>query len=217
MPDLAKLDAILSELKSFNARLVAVSKTKPADAVREVLNHGHADFGENYVQELVEKQSRLPSSVNWHFIGHLQTNKVKQIAGFVHLIHGIDSIKALTEVNKQGIAFNRIIDVLIQVHIAREDSKYGLAPDVLSDFMNQAVNLQLPNVRIRGLMGMATFTDDETQIGSEFRNLRKLFDQHQSGSPHFDTLSMGMSSDYKIALKEGSNMVRIGSMIFGDR
>jgi pyridoxal phosphate enzyme (YggS family) len=217
MPDLIKLDAILSELKKFNARLIAVSKTKPVDEIQQVLRHGHNDFGENYVQELVDKHPQLPDSVNWHFIGHLQTNKVKQIAGFVHLIHGIDSIKALTEVNKQGIAFNRIIDVLIQVHIAREDSKYGVAPDALNDFLHQSVNLQLPNVRIRGLMGMATFTDDETQIGSEFRNLRKLFDQHQSGSPHFDTLSMGMSSDYKIALKEGSNLVRIGSMIFGDR
>lgn len=217
MPDLVKLDAILSELKSCNARLVAVSKTKPVDAIREVLDHGQVDFGENYVQELLDKQPQLPDSVNWHFIGHLQTNKVKQIAGFVHLIHGIDSLKALQEVNKQGIAFNRIVDVLIQVHIAEEESKYGVPPGSLETFMQEAVNLQLPNVRIRGLMGMATFTENEIQIGTEFRNLRKLFDQHKSAASHFDTLSMGMSSDYKIALKEGSNMVRIGSVIFGDR
>lgn len=217
MPDLAKLDAIQAELKYYNAQLIAVSKTKPVEAIRDVLAHGQIDFGENYVQELVDKHPQLPDSVHWHFIGHLQTNKVKQIAGFVHLIHGIDSLKALAEVNKQGLAFNRIINVLIQVHIAQEESKYGVSPVSLAAFMDQAAGLSIPHVRIRGLMGMATFTEDESRIRSEFRNLRKQFDQFKSQSPHFDTLSMGMSSDYKIALEEGSNMVRIGSMIFGER
>lgn len=217
MPDLIKLDAILSELKKFNARLVAVSKTKPAGEIQQVLQHGHHDFGENYVQELVDKHPQLPDSVNWHFIGHLQTNKVKQLAGFVHLIHGIDSLKALSEVNKQGIHFNRVIDVLIQVHIANEESKFGVPPDDINRFMDQSTALALSNVRIRGLMGMSTFTDNVSQIRTEFKNLRKCFDQFSGIIPDFDILSMGMSSDYKIALDEGSSLVRIGSMIFGDR
>ena len=217
MPDLLKLDSILSELEKYRATLVAVSKTRPVNDIRQVLQHGHLDFGENYVQELVEKHQQMTEPVRWHFIGHLQTNKVKQIAGFVHLIHGIDSTRALTEVNKQGMAFNRMVDVLIQVHIAREESKYGVPPDQLETFLQQAGEMQLPHVRIRGLMGMATFTEDEIQIRNEFKSLRKKFEIHQSASPHFDTLSMGMSSDYRLALEEGSNMVRIGSAIFGER
>lgn len=215
MPDLKKLDAILDGLKPYNARLVAVSKTKPAADIRAVLDHGHADFGENYVQELVSKQPELPSSVNWHFIGHLQSNKVKLIAGFIHLIHGVDSLSALKEINKQAAAHNRDIEVLIQVHIAREESKYGVTPDQLPEFLSQAGSMGLDRLRIRGLMGMATFTDDENIIRTEFRGLRKLYDSYASET--FNILSMGMSSDYLIALDEGSNMVRIGSMIFGDR
>jgi pyridoxal phosphate enzyme (YggS family) len=211
------------ELDTANTTLVAVSKTKPAEDIQVLYDLGQRDFGENYVQELVEKQSSLPRDIQWHFIGHLQSNKVKLIAPFVHLIHAIDSFKLLLEVNKQAEKNNRVIDVLLQMHVADEETKFGMDTTDIFEFMEyyQAQKDQLKNVRIRGLMGMATFTDDETQIREEFRELRTRFNAMKQTDflfkDYFDTLSMGMSSDYRLAIAEGSTMVRIGSMLFGAR
>ena len=214
---------IVKEAESAKATLVAVSKTKPIEAIKELYEIGHRDFGENYVQELVEKQNQLPPDIHWHFIGHLQSNKVKYIASFVHLIHGIDSIKLLKEVNKQAFKINRTIDVLLQVHIAQEETKFGLDEKELDELFSveKSKELQeLTHVRIRGLMGMASFSDDKVLVRNEFRVLKRLFDKH-AGSPaancQMDILSMGMSGDYQIALDEDSNMVRIGSLLFGSR
>jgi pyridoxal phosphate enzyme (YggS family) len=214
---------LTNELAADDLTLVAVSKTKPVEDIRALYDLGQRDFGENYVQELVEKQPLLPADVRWHFIGHLQSNKVKLIAPFVHLIHAIDSFKLLLEVNKQAEKNNRTIDVLIQMHIADEETKFGMDTTEIFEFMEyyQAQKDQLKNVRIRGLMGMASFTDNETQIRDEFRKLRTRFDAMKQTDflfkDYFDTLSMGMSSDYKMAIQEGSTMVRIGSMLFGAR
>jgi len=214
---------LTNELAADDLTLVAVSKTKPVEDIRALYDLGQRDFGENYVQELVEKQPLLPADVRWHFIGHLQSNKVKLIAPFVHLIHAIDSFKLLLEVNKQAEKNNRTIDVLIQMHIADEETKFGMDTTEIFEFMEyyQAQKDQLKNVRIRGLMGMASFTDNETQIRDEFRKLRSRFDAMKQTDflfkDYFDTLSMGMSSDYKMAIQEGSTMVRIGSMLFGAR
>jgi pyridoxal phosphate enzyme (YggS family) len=214
---------LTNELAADDLTLVAVSKTKPVEDIRALYDLGQRDFGENYVQELVEKQPLLPADVRWHFIGHLQSNKVKLIAPFVHLIHAIDSFKLLLEVNKQAEKNNRTIDVLIQMHIADEETKFGMDTSEIFEFMEyyQAQKDQLKNVRIRGLMGMASFTDNETQIRDEFRKLRTRFDAMKQTDflfkDYFDTLSMGMSSDYKMAIQEGSTMVRIGSMLFGAR
>ena len=214
---------ICEELKTKQAQLVAVSKTKPVEAIRELYELGHRDFGENYVQELVEKQPQLPSDVRWHFIGHLQTNKVKYIAPFVHLIHGIDSLKLLKEVDKQALKNNRVIPVLLQVHIAKEETKFGLDEKELDEMLNTADSsplTALTNTQIRGLMGMASFSDDQQLVRSEFQFLKRLFDkyaQRQLPNANFQLLSMGMSGDYKIALEEGSNLVRIGSLLFGHR
>ena len=204
--------------------LVAVSKIKPLEAIRELYELGQRDFGENYVQELVDKQMSLPKDIRWHFIGHLQSNKVKYIAGFVHLIHGIDSLKLLKEVNKQAQKNNRVIDVLLQVHIAREETKFGFDPAELDELFNDPNNLvELKNIRIAGFMGMASFSDQEELVREEFRMLNALFEKYQFPSfiktPNFQPtiLSMGMSNDYTIAVEEGSNMVRIGSLIFGNR
>jgi pyridoxal phosphate enzyme (YggS family) len=211
------------ELDAANATLVAVSKTKPIEDIQALYNLGQRDFGENYVQELVEKQASLPGDIQWHFIGHLQSNKVKLIAPFVHLIHAIDSFRLLLEVNKQAEKNNRVIDVLLQMHVANEETKFGMDTTEIFEFMEyyQAQKDQLKNVRIRGLMGMATFTDDETQIREEFRKLRTRFNAMKQidflFKDYFDTLSMGMSSDYRLAIAEGSTMVRIGSMLFGAR
>jgi len=204
------------------ATLVAVSKTKPAEAILELYQLGHRDFGENYVQELVDKQTGLPQDIRWHFIGHLQSNKVKYIAPFVHLIHGIDSFKLLKEVNKQALKNNRVIDVLLQVHIAREETKFGLDENELAEIFSKNANelAQLQNIRIRGLMGMASFSDDKNPVREEFKSLKRLFDQYSQQSTsncQLQILSMGMSSDYQIALEEGSNMIRIGSLLFGGR
>ena len=207
---------IVEELKARNVTLVAVSKTKPVEDIRELYELGQRDFGENYVQELVEKQQQLPQDIRWHFIGHLQSNKVKYIAPFVHLIHGIDSLKLLKEVNKQALKLSRVIEVLLQVHIAQEETKFGLNEEELRDLLGQH-HSHLASVRIAGLMGMASFTEDEDQVRREFQTLKKNFDEVQSSEHQLHILSMGMSSDYKIAIREGSNMVRIGSLLFGER
>ncbi len=200
--------------------LVVVSKTHPASVIQTLYDIGHRDFGENKVQELLDKYILLPKDIRWHLIGHLQTNKVKYIVPFVHLIHSVDSEKLVAEINKQAQKINRIVEVLLQVHIAREETKFGLSEQELFSLYQQDVLKRYPFVRIRGLMGMATNTNDEQQIRFEFSGLKKLFDQLQlqENPPHsMDILSMGMSSDYAIAIEEGSTLVRIGSSILGDR
>lgn len=211
---------IVKQLKEKDIVLVAVSKTKPAEAIKELYDLGHRDFGENYVQELQEKQEQLPKDIRWHFIGHLQSNKVKYIAAFVHLIHGIDSFKLLKEVDKQAKKVNRTVDVLLQVHIAQEETKFGLDENELNELFSSNELPQLNNVNIKGFMGMASFTDDKEKVRSEFRYLKSLFDKYsglQTQNTKLETLSLGMSGDYPIAIEEGSTMVRIGSLIFGER
>ena len=220
--DIEKLDSILDELKPFHATLVAVSKKKPAESIDFLYEHGQRDFGENYVQELLEKQGSLPADIKWHFIGHLQSNKIKLITPFVHLIHGIDSHQLVGEVNRQAIALDTNLDVLLQVRIAKEETKFGLLPDEVLKIMEGLLSIPFNGITVRGLMGMASFTPDEIQIRDEFRIMRKLYDTILSDADAsirstFNILSMGMSTDYKIALSEGSNMVRIGSAIFGER
>lgn len=194
--------------------LVAVSKTKPNSAITEAYEAGHLDFGENKVQELCKKAEELPKNIRWHMIGHLQRNKVKYIAPFVHLIHGVDSERLLNEINKQASKNNRIIDVLIQVHIAEESSKFGFSyNEIEALFKNEN---SYSNVRIVGMMGMATFTENNKQIKREFETLSLFFDKWKS-SKSLKILSMGMSNDYPIAIAAGSTMIRIGSLIFGSR
>ena len=206
---------LIQDFNENGISLVAVSKTKPASDILALYEMGHRDFGENYVQELAEKHKQLPTEIRWHFIGHLQSNKVKTIAPFVHLIHGVDSLKLLKEINKQGEKNNRVIDVLLQAHIAQEETKFGLDEKELKDILNTNSDLlhEMKNLRVRGLMGMASLTDDANKIRNEFKFLKSLFDKY----PSFNIISTGMSSDYKIAIEEGSNMVRIGSLIFGQR
>ncbi|MBL0341987.1 MAG: YggS family pyridoxal phosphate-dependent enzyme [Bacteroidetes bacterium] len=220
--DLLKLDNLLIELEPFKAKLVAVSKTKPISDLLEVYNHKHRFFGENYVQELVAKKEALPNDIEWHFIGHLQSNKVKFIAPFVNLIQGVESWNLVQEINRQALKLNSVIDILLQIHIAKEDSKFGFNESELVEAVRQLQQTPLTGIRVRGLMGMASFTDDVTQIRKEFKNLRKLFDTTLlSLNPFyrndFSILSMGMTSDYKIALEEGSTLIRIGSALFGER
>lgn len=203
---------IVKELNSTNTKLVAVSKTKSVEDIKELYDLGQRDFGENYVQELTEKAEHLPKDIRWHFIGHLQSNKVKFIAPFVNLIHVVDSLKLLKEINKQAVKNNRVIDCLLQIHIAKEETKFGLDEKELNEIMNQFENLKMNNAGLTGMMGMASFTENREVVRNEFRYLKALFDKHE-----LRTLSMGMSSDYKIAIEEGSNMVRIGSLIFGER
>jgi len=196
--------------------LVAVSKTKPEADLLEAYNAGQRIFGENKIQEMASKWEALPKDISWHMIGHVQRNKVKYMAQFVTLIHAVDSLKLLQEINKQAAKHKRVIDCLLQVKIAKEDSKFGLAPKDAAQLLNTLDKSTLPNVRIVGLMGMATFTDDQTQLNTEFGVLKSLFDTlkdvHQ-----LDTLSMGMSGDYELAITAGSTMVRVGSAIFGQR
>lgn len=209
---------IRHQLAAGNVTLVAVSKIKPASDILALYDLGQRDFGENYVQELLEKQALLPADINWHFIGHLQSNKVKYIAPFVHLIHGVDSYNLLKEINKQAAKNNRIIHCLLQVHIAQEETKFGLDETELNDLLQQAVDFK--HVRISGLMGMASFSDDEKVVRTEFRLLKKLFDQLKNmemANLDAQILSMGMSGDYAMAIEEGSTMVRIGSLLFGRR
>ncbi len=222
LANLEKLDTILDELKPYNAVLVAVSKKKPAAAITIAYNHGQRDFGENYVQELLNKRTGLPGDIRWHFIGHLQSNKVKQIAPFVNLIHGIDSPELASEVNRHSTTNNRTIEVLLQVHISGEETKFGFSPHEVMKLMDDLISIPYTGITIRGLMGMASFTDDLNQVRNEFKSLKKLYDSIRGESvsgitADFNILSMGMTNDYKIALEEGSNMVRIGSAIFGDR
>ena len=208
--------------KSFSqnkVQLIAVSKTKPNEDIIELYELGQRDFGENYVQELVDKAASLAGDIRWHFIGHLQSNKVKFIAPFVHLIHGVDSEKLLLEINKQGQKNNRVISCLLQVHIATEETKFGFDANSLLELIQSGRLLNYTNVKIKGLMGMASFSDDQTLLSKEFTQLNELFQNCKSilNDNDFDTLSMGMSSDYELAIKEGSNMVRIGSLLFGAR
>ena len=194
--------------------VVAVSKTKPADAIREAYEAGHVDFGENKVQELCLKHETLPQDIRWHMIGHLQRNKVKYIAPFVHLIHGVDSERLLNEINKQGAKNDRIIDVLLQIHIAEESTKFGFSYEEAEAVLSKAKELE--NVRITGLMGMASYTDNTAQLTAEFSGLQDFYNRLQPTN-NWTTLSMGMSNDYKLAVDLGSNMIRVGSLIFGSR
>lgn len=204
-----------------NVTLVAVSKTKPIEAILEIYKAGQRVFGENKVQELCEKQEVLPSDIRWHLIGHLQTNKVKYIAPFVAMIHAVDSLKLLQEINKQAAKNNRTIDCLLQFYIANEETKFGLSFEEAKELIESADFMELKNIEICGVMGMATFTDDEDQIREEFRTLENYFQLMKSHyfkfNDRFSEISMGMSSDYEIAIEEGSTMVRIGSKIFGNR
>lgn len=211
---------LIEECKSKNVALVAASKTKPVEDILELYNHGQRDFGENYVQELIEKEKQLPKDIRWHFIGHLQTNKVKQIISFVHLIHGVDSLKLLKEINKQSEKINKITNCLLQIHIAQEETKFGLNENELNEIIQQLDNSTMRNVNVVGLMGMASFTNDENQIRKEFHYLKSLqnkYAQLKTQNYKLQTLSMGMTADYKIAIEEGSNMIRVGSLIFGSR
>jgi len=200
--------------------LVAVSKTKPNTAILDAYEVGQLDFGENKVQELARKAEELPKDIRWHMIGHLQRNKVKYIAPFVHLIHGVDSLRLLKEINKQGEKVNRIINCLLQIHIAKEETKFGFSEEELKHLLEQGELEPLSNIRIVGLMGMATFTQDHDQIKQEFMGLSDLFNnskQYTLSNVEITTLSMGMSGDYQLAIEEGSTMVRVGSAIFGSR
>jgi len=213
---------LITDLGSHHATLVAVSKTKSVEEIKELYDLGQRDFGENYVRELTEKQAQLPKDIRWHFIGHLQSNKVKQIAPFIHLIQSVDSLKLLQQINKQAQKNNRIVNCLLQVHIAQEETKFGLDEKELKTLINtNASELhELKNICIVGLMGMGSFTDDMEKVRSEFKYLRDIFDKHaklQTSNLKLQTLSMGMSSDYFVAIEEGSNMVRIGSLVFGAR
>ncbi len=207
--------AILSQLPE-NVKLVTVSKTNPAEKIKEVYDLGQRAYGENKVQELLEKQPVLPNDIEWHLIGHLQTNKVKYIAGFIAMIESIDSEKLLKEVDKEALKNNRKINVLLQVKIAKEETKFGLTVDEAKAIFNQYLNGNFPNIEIKGLMGMASFVDDESQIREEFSILKNLFDELSELKP-LETLSMGMSGDFPLAIDCGSNSVRVGSAIFGER
>lgn len=215
MIDAANYNALINTIGS-KAILVAVSKTKPIEDIKALYDLGQRDFGENYVQELVEKSTLLPADIRWHFIGHLQTNKVKFIAPFVHLVHGVDSFKLLREIDKQAARAGRVIDCLLQVHIAREETKFGLDENELAATLEEIDRAGVKNVRVRGLMGMASFTRDMDLVRAEFRFLHRLYDQYKTARD-WDILSMGMSADYQLAIQEGSNMVRVGSLLFGSR
>ena len=210
---------IKEQLQGKNVQLVAVSKTKPNEDIQALYALGQRNFGENYVQELVDKAASLPTDIHWHFIGHLQSNKVKFIAPFVHLIHGVDSEKLLQEINKQALKNNRVIDVLLQVHIATEETKFGFDASSLMELIQSNRLIQYQNISVKGLMGMASFTEDMNKVKTEFASLSQLFQQVKTILPanSFQTLSMGMSSDYALAIQQGSTMVRIGSLLFGAR
>ena len=210
------LTKIKSELPE-NVTLVAVSKTKPNEDILEAYHAGQRIFGENKVQEMVQKWEELPKDIQWHMIGHLQRNKVKYMAGFVSLIHGVDSPRLLREINKQAKKHDRVIPCLLQIHIAEEDTKFGLDEKELNELIDSDAFKEMENIKIVGLMGMATFTDDKDQVRKEFAQLKSIFDALKNKLPHISILSMGMSGDYTIAIEEGSTMVRIGSSIFGAR
>lgn len=215
--------SIASNLLSIKAALpedvvlVAVSKTKPVPYLAEAYEAGQRIFGENKIQEMTDKWEQLPKDIEWHMIGHVQTNKVKLMAPYVSLIHGVDSLKLLEEINKQASKHNRIIDCLLQMYIADEDTKFGLDENELHAILQSQSYQNLKNIRVVGLMGMATFTNNTTQIKKEFQSLKKIFDKAKTNNAQFTTLSMGMSGDYELAIACGSTMVRIGSSIFGSR
>ncbi len=215
--NIAQLKAALPE----GVRLVAVSKFHPVEALREAYDAGQRIFGESRAQELRAKREQLPDDIEWHFIGPLQSNKVKDIAPFIHLIHSIDSLKLLEEVDKQARKNGRVIPVLLEIHVAKEESKHGFTPDECEELIRGGALSDLKNVRLRGLMGMATNTDDTGQIRKEFRQIRGLFDHLKNtyfkDDPNFTEISMGMSHDYPIAVQEGSTLVRVGTRIFGER
>ena len=217
----ATYEKLNAEITQASARLVAVSKTHPQEKIMELYALGHRDFGENRVAELVEKHAALPKDIRWHFIGHLQRNKVKAIAPFVHLIHAVDSERLLREIDKQGKALGRKISVLLQFHIADEESKYGLKPKQEEEIVAALSAQPVSHIRIAGVMGMATYTDDQDQVSAEFQSLAKRFtqlrDHHFQQSPDFSEISMGMSGDYPLALAQGSTLVRVGSLLFGTR
>lgn len=200
-----------------NVQLIVVTKMFPVEVINEAYLAGERDFGENRPQEMVEKQAVMPSDIRWHQIGTLQTNKVKSIVRFVHLIHSIDSAKLLEFVDREAGKIGRVVDVLMQVDIAQEETKHGWEPNELMRYLNSGEFKKLSNVRVKGVMGMATFTDDTAQVRGEFKNLKNIFDIIKQIIPAVDTISMGMSGDYGIAVEEGSTMVRIGSSIFGQR
>lgn len=214
----------IAQLKSDipeDVTLIAVSKTKPDAIIMEAYEVGQRDFGENKVQDMAAKATNLPADIRWHFIGHVQTNKIKYMAPFVHLVHGVDRVKVLKELNKEAAKNNRVIDCLLQVHIAKEETKFGFDAKELAEVFNLNPEKTYPNVRICGLMGMATFTENLEQVRKEFRGLKNLFDELKTAfkpqTSNFKLLSMGMSGDYHIAIEEGSTMVRIGTAIFGER
>lgn len=198
-------------------KLVAVSKTKPVSDLMEAYRAGQRIFGENKIQEMTEKFEQMPNDIEWHMIGHVQTNKVKLMAPFVSLVHGVDSLKLLEEIDKQAKKQGRIINCLLQIHIAKEETKFGLDEKELADLLQSNTYQNLSNVKVKGLMGMATFTENQEQIKKEFSYLKSLFDQFKIHHPSFNILSMGMSGDYQLAISCGSTMVRIGSSIFGNR
>jgi PLP dependent protein len=211
----------ITNLLPEEVTLVAVSKTKPVETLLEAYKAGQRHFGENKVQEMNEKQEALPADIYWHLIGHLQSNKVKFIAPYVHLIHSVDSLKLLQEIDKQAKKNQRIIDCLLQFHIAEEETKFGLSIQEAEELISSQAYAELKNVRIVGIMGMATFTEDQQQIRKEFRQLKQYFEHiktnHFASSPYFKEISMGMSSDYLLAIEEGSTLIRVGSSIFGGR
>lgn len=210
-----------NKLKDSNCKLIAVSKTKPVELIQEAYNAGQLDFGENKIQELREKPDQLPNDIHWHMIGHVQTNKVKYIAPFIYLIHAVDSLKLLKEINKQAEKNNRTINCLLQGHIAQESHKFGFGESELIELLKNPELKDLANIKIIGLMGMATYTDDQDQIRSEFQLLKKTFDNIKSQfsltNVDMQEISMGMSDDFSIAIEEGSTMIRVGSKIFGSR
>lgn len=210
---------LLTELAGYNAALVAVSKTKPAEQVLQLYKQGQRVFGENTVQELTGKHEKLPKDIHWHLIGHLQTNKVKYIAPFVSMIHSVDSLKLLKEIDKQAEKNERVIDCLLQIHIAQEESKYGLSYAEAEQLLTSPEVQQLQHIRLCGFMGIATNTEDESLITREFEQLHKFFMRMRTkpNGSNITELSMGMSSDYKIALRYGATMIRVGSMLFGER
>lgn len=215
-----QLHNVLEEIPE-HVTLVAVSKTKPVSAIEEAYAEGQRHFGENKVQEMADKAEQLPKDIYWHFIGHLQSNKVKYIAPFVALIHSVDSLKLLLEINRQAAKNNRVIPVLLQFHIAQEETKFGFSFEEIRELLNSDEFKNASNIRIDGVMGMASFTDDEALIRKEFKLLKTYFDELKSTffseKNHFSICSMGMSGDYKIAIEEGSTMIRVGSSIFGSR
>lgn len=215
-----RINTLKKELSS-DVTLVAVSKTKPIEAIEDAYSSGHRIFGENKVQELADKYEALPKDIEWHLIGHLQTNKVKYIAPFVSLIHAVDSFKLLEEINKQGKKYNRVIPCLLQFHIAQEESKFGLNFDEAEEILKDRKFIEMENIVIHGVMGMASFVSNEEQIRDEFRTLNNYFQLLKSHyfkfNDSFSIRSMGMSGDYKLAIEEGSTMIRVGSTLFGNR